>query len=423
MVVSGCLFKSGDELLQAPKPSTDYIALQNKLDIELSKGSVYAPPESGSNRATIQLYDIDADAEEEAIAFFRESALSGIFNVIVYKKIGSEYIDMGRMSGNGNNIAEVAYPKLSAIGAGGIAVSWRISNQIEKGLTVAKFENGKLEVVLDTQYSSYFIYDIDYDGLDEIFVINQENGRNFITMYDMVDSEMVLHSTIELSKEIDSIARITTGELSSGGRAVAFDSRIIGGTGLITDVIALSYEGELLNLTISQEDMSGMSNYRSISTYTSKLDTENTLYVPTITPMIGYTSDISNTTNLITIWHTYDVYNSTKSDIYTYHNIAESWFYKITSSEKKNIIANKFTNANVKITRFEQYVNDGDNIELFEIYTIPIADYVQGSFDEGYIELGKTTSNKYLAKNLNPQNILKVTDEEIIANFVIIGTN
>lgn len=421
-IFTGCLFKTGDELLQAPKPSTDYIALQNKLDIELTNGGVYASAESGSNRATIQLYDIDADAEEEAIAFFRQSALSGTFNVVVYKKIGEEYIDTGRVIGHGTAIDEVAYPKLSSIGAGGIAVSWRISNQIEKGLTVAKFENGKLEIVLDTQYTSYFIYDIDYDGLDEIFIINSENERKVLNMYKMINGKMDLVSTVALSAEIENIARITTGELYSGGRAVAIDSRISLEVGLITDIIALSYEGELLNLSINPEDLSGMSTYRAISSYSSKLNTENYLYVPTILPMIGYFSDLANTTNWISMWSMYDIFNDVKSDIYTYHNNAEGWYYVLSQSQIANITATRVTASNIKITKF-QYCDGFEYEDLFEIYTIPLDDYASSQFPEEYIQLGKTTANVYLAKNLNPQNFVKITDEQILENFNIISSS
>lgn len=423
MLCSGCLFKTGDELLQAPKASTDYIALQRELDKELANGSVYASAELGSNRAMIQLIDIDSDSEEEVVAFFRESALAGTFNVIVYKKIGSEYKEVGRMTGYGNSIDEVAYPKLSPLGAGGIAVSWRISNQIEKGLTIAKFENGNLEVVLDTQYSSYVLFDIDYDGVEEVFVVNQENSRHYVKMYKIQYGEMILVSTVELSKEIDSIARTTTGELLSGGRAIAFDSRVTAETGLITDLLALDYEGKLINLTIDKEDKSGMSTYRLVSSYTSNLNTINNLYVPTLKPMILASSDTSNTSNWITTWHMYDLYNDTKSDIYTYHSSTEGWYYELSSDLLNHITTNRTTASNTKITQFRYYTSSYDSIALFEIYTIPNEDYTESSFGEEYIKLGKTTANVYLAKNLNPQSAVKVTDEEIIENFNVISGN
>lgn len=420
---SGCLFKTGDELLQAPRASTDYIALQNELDKEISNGSVYASAEFGSNRATIQLIDIDADSEEEVVAFFRESALAGTFNIVVYKKIGSEYKEVGRMKGYGNSIDEVAYPKLSPFGAGGIAVSWRISNQTEKGLTIAKFENGSLEVVLDTQYSSYFLYDIDYDGVEEVFIINQENSRHYVRMYKMINGEMILVSTVELSKEIDTIARTTMGELLSGGRAIALDSRIEGETGLITDLLTLSYDGNLINLTIDPETKSGMGNYRLISTYTANLNTINNLYVPTLTPMILSKADTSNTLNWITTWHMYDVHNDMKSDIYTYHNSAEGWYYELTKDVISNITTNRTTASNTKITQFRYATSAYDTIALFEIYTVPNDDYSESSFGEEYIKLGKTTTNVYLGKNLNPQSIVRVTDQEIIDNFNVISGN
>ena len=71
LLLGGCVFPSGDELLAAPKPSSNYQSLQTELEKQLAQGVSYASPSEGENRSSIQLADLDNDGVEEAITFFR----------------------------------------------------------------------------------------------------------------------------------------------------------------------------------------------------------------------------------------------------------------------------------------------------------------------------------------------------------------
>ena len=83
LLLGGCVFPSGDELLAAPKPSSNYQSLQTELEKQLAQGVSYASPSEGENRSSIQLADLDNDGVEEAITFFRgaTSATSNKFTV------------------------------------------------------------------------------------------------------------------------------------------------------------------------------------------------------------------------------------------------------------------------------------------------------------------------------------------------------
>ena len=94
LLLGGCVFPSGDELLAAPKPSSNYQSLQTELEKQLAQGVSYASPSEGENRSSIQLADLDNDGVEEAITFFRgaTSATSNKFTVAVYRKQDDSYV-------------------------------------------------------------------------------------------------------------------------------------------------------------------------------------------------------------------------------------------------------------------------------------------------------------------------------------------
>src|SRR5699024_475964 len=54
LLLGGCTFPSGDELLAAPRPSTNYQTLQTELDQRLASGVSYTAPTEGENRSSIQ---------------------------------------------------------------------------------------------------------------------------------------------------------------------------------------------------------------------------------------------------------------------------------------------------------------------------------------------------------------------------------
>lgn len=103
MLLTGCTVPSGDELLAAPRPSSNYQTLQVKLEELLASGVSYTTPAAGENRSSVQLVDLNGDGIEEAITFFRgaTSSTSNDFKVYIYKKKGDDYLCTGSIAGKG----------------------------------------------------------------------------------------------------------------------------------------------------------------------------------------------------------------------------------------------------------------------------------------------------------------------------------
>ena len=73
--VSGCGFSfSPEELYSLPQLPAEYTELNNCLNQVIESGAEYAAPVSGSNIQPVQLEDLNGDGEEEAVAFFRNTA-------------------------------------------------------------------------------------------------------------------------------------------------------------------------------------------------------------------------------------------------------------------------------------------------------------------------------------------------------------
>lgn len=67
--VTGCSFKSGEELYALPQASAEYDSLQTCLQSILKEGLEYSAPLTGSNTQSVQLADLDNDGRRGNPAF------------------------------------------------------------------------------------------------------------------------------------------------------------------------------------------------------------------------------------------------------------------------------------------------------------------------------------------------------------------
>ena len=128
LLLGGCSFYSGDDLLLAPQPTRNFVALQVQLRKILDGGALYAVPQSGRNRSTIQLVDFDNDGTDEAIAFFRDSSTASTFTVYVFKKTDDDYVLLDSVTGQGLSVQAVEYPVFSRDGEKGLLVTWGLED-------------------------------------------------------------------------------------------------------------------------------------------------------------------------------------------------------------------------------------------------------------------------------------------------------
>ena len=71
----GCGFAfSPEDLYSLPSLPTEYTELNNCINQIINSGAEYAAPISGTNIQPVQMKDLDGDGQQEAVAFFRNSA-------------------------------------------------------------------------------------------------------------------------------------------------------------------------------------------------------------------------------------------------------------------------------------------------------------------------------------------------------------
>lgn len=419
--LSGCSFATGDDLLQAPKPTKNYLALQNELEAMLKTGAVYASPESGENRNTVQLKDLDGDGEEEAIALFRESSGSTKFIIFVYKKIGETYIKMGTINGSGTAIASIDYPVLSPDGRRGIVIAWQLVGDGTTGMTVSALSGAKIVNLLETEYNSFQLTDLDADGAEELVTVTIDpQGRKSAKMYDYTEGEMEVAGEAALSIDANSIVRVQSGYALGKQPAIFVEEKNESGVGLLTDIF-IYQDGIFRNCAMETEQEQRQSTYRPVSIYVTDINGDDMIDVPRAVLSPGYAPN-SKDPQYYLDWYTYG-YSAPQYVRTTYNSQLEEWKFTIPDAWRTQVSVRRTNRAiGVSCTTFLQIRTDGTEVPLLHLY------YLTGEAREyyaqttGMIRLQETPSAIYAAEipEEAAESTLYLESEQVKEHFALI---
>lgn len=372
-LLSGCTLKSGDELLAAPQPTPSYQALQTELKKELDKGEViYASPERGENRSTVQLKDLDNDGEDEAIAFFRGSlqTTSNRFTVVVYKKLGEKYIKTGSVTGSGAAIRSVDYPTFSPSGECGIVISWRLTEgESALGLTVCGFENSnKLVPVLETDYTAFELCDLTDDGKQELVTVSTDPlGKKSARLYVYEAGTMRSVGEVALTPEAKSVTRMTRGYLTDRTPALFVEEKTESGIGLLTDILVADAQAGFRNIAPASGESATFSTYRPVTVYASDVNGDGVTEIPRASVMAGFDAQSSDAVYLLD-WYAYGGAQPALVRT-TYNSQSEEWRLSVPETWHDAItVSRTSSSAGMNCTTFEVYNPNGANVPLLSIY-------------------------------------------------------
>ena len=424
-MLSGCTFPSGDDLLAAPEPSTNYQTLQAELEKQIASGISYTAPVEGENRSSIQLIDLDNDGVEEAISFFRgsSSATSNDFKVYVYRKQDQRYVCTGSIEGTGTSIQSVDYPVITPDGRRGMVITWRLSADGTGALTMCNFGTDCAPaVLLETEYSAMELTDMDGDGAKDLLLLTTApEGQRVARLYQYDAGSLWMVGEASTSAETVSVERMGTGHVLGDNTAVFAEEKMASGVGLTTDIFVFA-DQTLLNLALDGEDSITRSTYRPVSVYASDVNNDGVTELPRAVLMAGYTDAAASDAVFMLDWYAYSVEEPPVLVMTTYQNISDAWSLVIDPDWHDRITAAKTTDSGLSAVSFSEYVGRGGHIPLFTIYcaTGSNRDYYAGRTD--LLQLGQTTQAVYFARiaDENEQSSLQISAEEIKNRFSLV---
>ena len=375
-LLSGCLFRSPDDLYRQPEKSPGYEQLnaairsaRSGLETEFGVRVEDVTIMAGDNTASIQLQDLDGDAlRESAVTFFRVPGIEKPIKIYIFNQIGGEYVITGVVEGEGSAIYAIDYAQMNGEGRKELAVNWQISTgayqlgvytlddvdlpgegmdeeealaaartMTRSGLMASERLLTRCSVAADGS-SGCRLLDMDRDSRVEVLVTRMDAGApsSQVELFGWEDGAMGSLGVTDLSAGINALNRIRTNYLAGGHNQPAlYVTSTLAEGGRVIDVVAW-LNGELTNVSMGPGGVSRelIQGYTEVNPADINGDVVAELPSPYQLPSYG---ESASSNFWLIDWAQYDERGKRNHVVTTYHNVSDGWYLTIPESWRDQI--------------------------------------------------------------------------------------
>lgn len=374
--LSGCLFRSPQELYRQPEKSAGYGKLNEairRVRTSLSAEFGVTPEDAGivagDNTANIQLVDLDGDgSRESAITFLRVPGVEKPIKIYVFTQVGEEYVPTGVVEGEGTAIYAIDYYQINGERRKELVVNWQISSgvyqlgiytldELSLAETAKNLEEGQKALaqlsrtdlagtellltrcsVANDGSSGVRLMDLDQDTHIEVAVVRLDAGglNSHVELYAWRDSALVSLAVSELSDGMTALTRIRANYLAGEYKPPAlYVTGTLADGSRVIDVVAW-LDGRLQNLAMGDSGVSREITQIYTDIQPTDINGDAVFELPSAYPLPTYGEKDSTNFWLID-WGQYDSRGRRSHVRTTYHNVTDGWYLETPESWRDKI--------------------------------------------------------------------------------------
>ena len=393
-LLAGCL-KSTEELYTLPQQSDEYYELQRAIDGVLVGGAVYSAPLGGANQQAVQLADLDADGEDEAIAFVKTTDAMPL-KAYIFDKTGSGYERIAVIEGNGSSFESVEYAQIDGEPGLDVVIGWQVSDQVLKAIAAYSLRDDGLMELMSASYSAYKLTDLDQDGLNEVFLVRQDTaGQSGVAeLYSCAGGVLERAPEAQMTGSAASLRRIVTGYMDTGVPAI-FVASTNEESYIITDVFAIS-DGVFQNIIFRDAESGSAAAVRNYYVYATDIDLDGLIELPNPVELTNVTADAANTYWAIQ-WYNLTLEGDRIHKQTTYHNISGGWFLTLQDDWNSLVVFRGNPVGSTSGYVFALWPGEGELQELFTIYSFSGENAASQAQSDGRFLLAQKGETVYAA--------------------------
>ena len=426
VLLSGCFFKSVDELYALPKQSEGYYDLQSKIDTLMADGTEYAAPTSGANQQSVQLADLDGDGEDEAIVFLKSTSEKPL-KAFIFDRVNNSFQNVAVIEGDGTSFENVEYAQVDGEPGMEIIIGRKVSDQVLRSMSVYALRDNHVVELMSENYTEYVITDLDADKKSDIFLLrfDAEQRSGVAEYYRYVGGQIEREPEALMSSGVESIKRIVAGRVTEDTPAV-FVASTYGKDSIITDIFALR-NGTFTN--ISNESATGISaqTIRNYFVYAADIDADGVIELPQPKQLPQAQSADGEDPYWIINWYNLTPSGRQKRKMTTYHNFSAGWYVILPEEWISSLTISRSTEkSGVRGLTFSRRNGEGQTPdEIFTIYAFSGDDRNKVAVEDGRFILGEKGDVTYAASLGTGGWADDLTRDELIRmfNFIHIDWN
>lgn len=380
----GCFLDPAENLYAVPEQPESFYDLQSEIQALIADGASYCPPTEGENQQAVQLTNLDADAEDEAIVYLKFGGDTPL-SVCVFDIQEERYTLVGKVDGAGYAFDSALYLSIDEAAGNEIVVGRKISEGVPQVLSVYTLCADGLVELMSTNYAEFITADLDSDGKRELVAFHADgDAQNGVAeYYRWVDGEIVRARETNLSAPVSSIKRIITGKMCANVPAV-FVGSTYGENMIVTDIFALR-DGTFTNMALSEEAGTGVATVREYYVYSCDIDADGLIELPRLIALQPLEGDTNSENQALICWFNLLTDGTTKEKCLTYHNYSAGWYLQIPQDWADGLAVTRIANA--AGSQIYSFVDTKTGKERFAITAFSGDNAVRSMTEQGWEQL------------------------------------
>ena len=417
--LSGCSFRTVDQMYCLPKRPDSYNNLQSVMDGAMV-GHEYCAPLAGENRQSVQMADLDGDGVHEYLLFSKNSTEKSL-QILIFRENEESFDLVDTISCAGTSFDVVEYVQMDTTAGLELVVGCQLNDQTVRSLTVYQYAGGMIQQLLVADYSKFLTCDIDTDGLLDLFVIRPGQSsveKGVAEFYSLKHGSVQRSNEALMSVPAEKIRRIIVGQLQENVPAI-FVGSTIGDASIITDVYAVS-DGEFSNISLSTEYGASINTLRKYAVYAEDVDNDGLIELPSLISMTPIEPGTNEEQQHLIRWFSMDIEGNQIDKIYTYHNYVGNWYVQLNPQIASRICVRVVSNS------FEFYLWDSAFTRpemLFTINTLTGNNRREPLVSEDVFILHQSDTVTYTCQLHSKAKEMNISWEDMIRSFGLIRQN
>ena len=321
LMLTGCqaLTFSVDGLLSAPNVADEQSAIYQALIESAGRGITLEYPRNGDYRSAFIAYDIDADGEEETLAFYSVSSVTDSnVKIAVLDRSDGEWRSMYELAGAGSSVDRVLFL------GNDMAVGYSAQDYEENSIRLYSYTDGVFEAIYDNTYTVLEKADLDGEGREEIVTVKRSGAG--IEINALQAAGEVLYKVYGLAFDTGSgIGGYGFGKL--GDKTALYLDIASDESGLSTQIVYLDENGLVAPLTLG-----GLSEQtrRPLGYLSLDYDGDGTVEIPVTAAFTGYEAAAWGGAEYLTRFMSYSPETGNlEPESSAYYNLSDGYIFTI----------------------------------------------------------------------------------------------
>ncbi len=328
-LLTGCGFRTVEQMYRIPRRTEEYTILQNTIE-QAMEGLEFASPSYGDNQQMVQSADLDGDGKQEYLVFARGNSEKPLKILVFHETENGKYVLLEMLQMNGSAFEQVDYVDVDGRPGCELVVGRRLSDQMMRIAAVFSFADGQSNQLINTIYAKFYTTDMDSNGRADLLVLREgetDVSAGTAVLYTYENDAMVRSKEIRLSQRIEQVKRTKVSRLQSGETALYISSSM-NDSAIVTDVLTVQ-NGDLVNLNSGNKLAYSVQTLRNYFLYMDDIDDDGVMELPSLMDLRAAPDQSDGKRQQLVYWYSIDSEGYEIKKLFTFHNVDGGWYLRL----------------------------------------------------------------------------------------------